>query len=364
MRRLLFLLFLFVLCATLPGRAEGGFLRFCHKVKNYVDSADYKGTEPGYLYRPPQGFVAYTNAYFTGTHINGKYDVSNLMDGKSDLKASLNTRLATMFSAGLSYRGWGLSYSADYSRYDDSEWCFMSYGRTRGLELRIHRANSLSGPVTMQYPGMSRPLEVEANDFRQRTALVNFYWVFNDKRFSLPAAMTHTVVQLRSAGSWLAFANYRHSSLRVTANNDLSQILGKAAIEQGLNERSDFNRMSQSQVSVGGGYAYNLAFAQGHCLLHSSFTPMVSVWHRNRAYYLDYQKAQDGSWELQPGESDIAFHQKFTVNGAMHLNFIYNSMGRWLAGAMGVMNIDWLPGNYLTLYTFDWSVRCFVGFRF
>ena len=105
--------------------------------------------------------------------------------------------------------------------------------------------------------------------------LCNFYWVFNNKKFSLPAALSQTVIQRRSAGSWIAELNYYRSSIK-------PQLRNAGGIYPSI--MVDANKITSSQISLGGGYAYNYVFGNEHCLLHTSFMPMISVWHRNRIY--------------------------------------------------------------------------------
>lgn len=356
----LLLVSLFLLC--LHPLQAGSFRRALLAVKHYVDSADYKGVDSTYLHLPAEGFVVYVNAYFTGTRIVMDYETPE-QTAFPDLSidGNLSTRLATLFSVGVSYRGWGLSYSKDYSRYGDTEWCFMSYGQQRGLELRLHHANSLSGSLNGVRPSDPETYDFDVSDCAHRTALANFYWVFNHHRFSLPAAMTHTVIQQRSAGSWLGFFNYYHGSIRMK-NDDLSLRLGEAILPQGVQGVANFERLSQSQISLGGGYAYNYVFARGRCLLHGSFTPMVSLWHRNRAYF------DVAIWQQSHLQSHSTYTtsipQHFTLNSALHGNFIYNSRGRWVSGLMGVLNTVSLPNSDFTAYTFSWTLRTFVGYRF
>lgn len=343
---------------TVEAHAEG----FWHALKNWVDSADIKGCDTTYLHLPKEGFIGYGNVYLAGTKAFLDYDQGYTQRGIVNVKSHLSTRVATLLSAGISYRGWGLSYSKDFSSHGDSEWSFCSYGQGYGLELRQHNSHSLSGVMDVEESGVEKELNIKANDFHQRMTLGNLYYVFGRKRFSLPAAMSHTIIQKRSSGSWLAILNFWHSA--TTIDDDmLSFPIGEDELAEGITGTAKFRKLSQTQVNVGGGYAYNFIFGDAHCLFHISAMPMVSMWHRNRRYY--DVRLWDSNGQLQHDQSHaIAIGQRLTLNGTVHSSFVYN-FSRYVTGVMAMANIDSFPGkSNFSLYTFDWSSRFFFGVRF
>lgn len=336
-----------------------------YTVKNYVDSADFVGTDPGYLDLPRQGFLLHADGVVTGTHLSLDYQLPQTANGFTTLSGKLNTREAYLTTLGLSYRGWGLSYSRDFSSYGDTEWSFTTHGQRLGFEARLHKSRSLSGDLERTHDDVpAEPLVIEAHHLRQRTVLCNLYYVFNRRRFSLPAAMTQTVVQRRSAGSFLAILNYHHTSSRIS-DPELSFTVGQGYVPSpGQDVRSQFRRLSQSQLSIGGGYAYNYVFPSRSWLLHGSVMPMLSFWHRNRSYFDVSQFDADSQLIQASQHSEALSQQPLTFNCSYHLNLVYNHE-RFLCGVLGLMNIDSLPGHQrFSLYTFDWSVRCLVGYRF
>jgi len=340
-------------------------VKWLYMLKAQVDSADYRGVDPDYLELPEYGFVAYSRASLTGTHLTVDYELPNTTKGDVNLTGRLNTDIARLFSLGISYRGWGLSYSFDMASKGDTEWEFASYGQTYGFEARLHTSNTLSGDLKEHFFDLNAQpvLSIDVQDFKQKTILANFYWVFNHSQFSLPAAMSHTVIQRRSAGSFLAILNLHHAGSRVD-DPDLSFMISPAFATQDEPLRSQFRKLTQTQLSVGGGYAYNYVFPNQQLLLHGSFMPMISLWHRNRTYWDFIQEDESGKF-LKVSTYDSSFGQKaIALNASMHLNLVYNK-GRYLTGLMSMLNIDSLPSKgSLTIYTFDWSSRFFFGIRF
>ncbi len=354
--RLLLLSFLFMLAGE--AHAKG----FWRALKNWVDSADIKGCDTTYLHLPKEGFIAYGNVYLTGTVAFLNFEQSHTQKGTVELSGALHTRLATLLSAGISYRGWGLSYSKDFSKHGDTEWAFCSYGQGYGLETRLHNSYSLSGALSVEENGVDQELDIDVKDCHQRTLLGNFYYVFGHKRFSLPAAMSHTIIQNKSSGSWLAILNYRHA--RTTFDNELlSFFIGNEVLADGTMGDARFRKLSQTQISIGGGYAYNHVFNRGHDLFHISAMPMLSVWHRNRRYYnvriwdMDSQLLKEQSYAE-------AISQKIALNGTIHASLVHN-FSRYVTGVMVMANIDSFPEKEnFSLYTFDWYSRFFFGVRF
>jgi hypothetical protein len=352
-----------LLLSILFGMAGEAHARgFWRELKNWVDSADIKGCDTTYLHLPKEGFIGYGNIFLTGTNLFLNYDQGFTQRGTVNVSGALRTKLATLLSAGVAYRGWGLSYSRDFSWHGDTEWAFCSYGQGYGLETRIHNSNSLSGNLDVEREGIAQDLEVDVKDCHQRTILGNLFYVFNREHFSLPAAMSHTIIQTKSSGSWLVIVNYRHG--RTTVDDEkLSFFIGSEVLDAGKTGNAKFRKLSQTQISVGGGYAYNHIFNRGRTLFHVSGMPMVSVWHRNRRYY-DVRIWDSDSHLVEEQRRAVAISQKISINGTIHSSLVQN-FDKYVMGVMAMANIDSFPEKeHFSLYTFDWSTRFFFGVRF
>ncbi|MBR5717175.1 MAG: DUF4421 family protein [Bacteroidales bacterium] len=352
------LVVLFLLTAMVGQVKAEGFWR---ALKNWVDSADIKGCDTTYLRLPKEGFVGYGNVYLTGSKAYLDYSHIFAQYGTVDVSGTLSTRVASLLSVGVSYRGWGLSYSKDFSKNGDTEWSFCSYGQGYGLETRIHNSYSLSGVLDVEGASIMDKYDIEMKNCHQRLLLGNLYYVFGRKRFSLPAAMSHTIIQKRSSGSWLAILNYRHSATTLAGEHQ-HYFIGDDILDVGDEGMASY-RLSQTQVSLGGGYAYNFIFNDAHCLLHFSAMPMLSIWHRNRRYF-DERTWDSTAQRYQDERHVVAISQKLAINGTIHSSFVYN-FSRYVTGVMVFANIDSFPEKErFSIYTFDWSSRFFFGVRF
>jgi len=349
------------LLAMLTVQAQAG--DWWRKIKNWVDSADVKGCDTAYVRLSDKGFVAYGNTVLTGTHISLRYDYQPGNANGKVLTGQLNTRVATLASVGVSYRGWGLSYSRDFSGYNDTEWAFTTYGQSYGAEFRIHNSHSLAGSLdTLQDVTTQVGYTVDVNACHQKTIIANVYYVSNRGRFSLPAAMSHTVIQRRSCGAWLALLNLHYASTDI--DKGIGMRLSMEFNYDGQYGTGNLYRLVQSQVSLGGGYAYNWVFGSEHNLLHASLMPMVSLYHRNVGHY-NVRYSDRNSQLIRTSREEKELEQLFSFNAAAHLSYVHNS-GPIVTGFQGILNLDNLStrNNRLRLTTYDWYLRFFVGYRF
>lgn len=309
-------------------------------LKQWVDSADIAGADSVFVRLPREGFTVYANSIFTGSNTIVNI-LSTRPNGEKDTnRGHLLTNPSRLVSVGLYYRGWGLAYSHDFSSYGDTDFSYSLYGTRYGLECRYHNSYSLHGNIE----GDGRYLmEINENTGRLRTTVVNAYYVFQRNHFSLPAATSHTTIQRRSAGSWLAAFNYwyggYHSYLDDVSQEDYSHD------ESSLLE----DRISLSHINLGMGYGYNYVFGHEHCMIHGSLTPMINIWHRNRIYD-------------QQGKS--ALSQDLDVDLVAHLHFVYNK-GKFLTGFQCLFNYSDSPEiGEISITTVDWYSRLFIGMRF
>lgn len=305
---------------------------FWRWLKDWADSSDIKGCDTTYVRMPDEGFVAYlmSSPSWASTSLKAH-------DTAGDAEMTLSSRVINMWALRLAYRGWGLSYSRAFKNRDDSEFAFTSYGRRYGFEFRVHSSHDLNGRFSdySQQPAISGEFEGISS---LKSCLLNFYWVFNSKRFSLPAAMSHTTIQRRSAGSWLACTNYVYTKFSFHPDFEMNA--------------DDTKGISFKQVNIGGGYAYNYAFGHEHCLLHASVMPMISIWHQNRAH------VNDGT--VYPIDQ-----QDISLSGMAHLGFVYN-FDRYVTGMSCIYNLSHIysPQEDVSIYVNDFSATAYFGVRF
>lgn len=294
--------------------------------KNWIDSADVKGCDTSYVSLPKEGFAVYLNNTVAGSTAVVDYHFHTGNVGPNGTYSGvLRSRLTYMLALRFSYRGWGLSYSKDFSHNGDSEFSFTTYGQRYGFELRLYDTHTLSGTLTNREVIPNAIYKTSQGDIHQKLLLINLYYVFSRQRFSLPAAMSQTVIQRRSAGSWLALLNYYHTD---------------------MDKAFEYSHVIFRQYSLGGGYAYNYVFAHEHCLLHGALMPMAMVWNHGSS------------------DNNSNLSQEMSVNLTSHVGFVYN-FDRYMAGFSFYYNMEWI--NLKQQYRYidnSFSSTFYLGVRF
>lgn len=157
-----------------------------------------------------------------------------------------------------------------------------------------------------------------------RTVYADAYYVFNNKRFSMPAARTGRLIQKRSVGSFFVMANYNQSRLHMYRM---------------LNYTEEVFR--HNQFSIGAGYGYNWAINGGKLLFSISVIPMFSLvnrethrsWDDPNDVYMQTDPEDDDLWEAYDKHFyDAATYgrdSQFTINGFVRGGINYN-IGRSL----------------------------------
>ncbi len=180
-------------------------------------------------------------------------------------------------------------------------------------------------PVTENHdPVFSHKSDVIPENWDLRTVYADAYYVFNNKKFSMPAARTGRLIQKRSAGSLFVMANFNQSRLHMYRM---------------LNYTEEIFR--HDQFSIGAGYGYNWAINNGKLLFSISVIPMFSLV--NRETHSCWDDPDDAYMKTNPEDVDIwdAYDKhfydastygrdsRFTVNGFVRGGINYH-IGRSL----------------------------------
>lgn len=294
---------------------------------NWVDSADIAGADTSYVRWPKQDLIASVNVTMIHSmlHIQSS---SDLFIDEQQYSGYATSELQVPVSIRLAYRGWGLSYSRSFEDHVDDEFSFSTCGQRYSAELRYQHNRSFTGTIRNAVDSQ-QDFDIQSGDISQKTYYANFCYVFNHKRFSMPAALLQTVVQRRSAGSWLASVSLMRS---IQSFHGLP-----------------FDKITSTKFSIGGGYAYNLAFAHEHCLLHTSFVPLINVYNHNSVF---------------SSEGKSAASESISFNGNMNLSFVYN-VSKYVMGVTSNCFLSWQDlSDYVEVVDLNWSSRVFIGVRF
>ena len=239
------------------------------------------------------------------------------------------------------YRGisaaFSLSPSKILSDISDMMSAINYYSNTFGLDFTFEKVNAFRGRTHLE----SHTHKLSSATNMRQFALTGYY-VFNGKKFSLPAVFNSTWVQKRSAGSFLVQAAFNTG--RVKIGNDLETDEEVASIP----ERIDMN-----SLAIGAGYGYNLV-AGKHWLLHGTAQPSLMVWQNYKLHTTD----RKGNEEVNKMDTD---HINFFLVG--RIGAIY-SWDRYFVGFTSVVQHSKSGKDTdFALRDTQWQARAFFGWR-
>ena len=247
---------------------------------------------------------------------------------KSDYKSTL--------SAGVSYLGASISLAINpaklLGKYHDYELNFQSYGKKIGFDISYQDANKFKG--WRQLDGQDR-VNIPKDLLKLRILNINAFYVFNNRRFSYPAAFAHSYLQKRSAGS-LMFAVSGQGQHGKTKEDNSS-------------ERDFHMDFKMTNIGIGAGYGYNYVPAKGW-LLHISAIPTFIVY---------------SNTSLTVGDTKIPLSYHFpeviiTGRGAVVKQIGNNKF----AGFSSVFNFTNIGNEKsLAIHNIKWLARLYFGFR-
>lgn len=176
-------------------------------------------------------------------------------------------------------------------------------------------------PIDRQEIIKENTTDVQSGFVSTTTLHMQGHYVANSKRFAYSAARTGTRLQTRSAGSFIALADFYFSRAQF-----------KEGIFLGNNER-----FRTYKIAIGGGYGYNWTPNQGRFVLSASALPMLNLvsWARHKTqcpyasredffkqhptYTEEEYQAMLNSYD--PHGTGSAHHIQHTVNRAGRINF-------------------------------------------
>ena len=229
----------------------------------------------------------------------------------SDWNLCFEPPVASSVGFWVGYRGTGFSYSKSLTKNAGRYYSLSSTGAKYGFNFRLRRFNTQDAKIsstdyengqTTQYDStLNMPAPVWI-----RSVYINGYYVFNGRRYSQAAAYNQSVIQRRSAGSFLLGATWYQSSFDYSdIRNFVFMILGHGIY-----------RAKVHQANLGVGYGYNWVPLRG-LVVNVMAMPTISLYNRVKAY------KYETNYDLSPKESvdnygDWNKETKTWANGKTH----------------------------------------------
>ena len=221
----------------------------------------------------------------------------------------------------------------DLSLYSSKLGVDIFYRRT-GNNYKIHKIRGFYDDIPSDY---SEDFSGLKGDIKG----LNLYYIFNNRKFSYPAAFSQSTNQRRNAGTFIAgFSISKHN-----LDFDYQQL--PAYIQERMNPGMKVNKIKYTNANISFGYAYNWVFAR-NCLACLSLTPAIAY------------KASDVDAETQEGK---AWYSKFNLDFLLRAGVVYNN-GKYFVGTSFVgKNYNYHRNNFSLDNGFG-TLQVYVGFNF
>ncbi len=221
----------------------------------------------------------------------------------------------------------------DLSLYSSKLGVDIFYRRT-GNNYKIHKIRGFYDEIPSDYSEDFSGLKVDIKG-------LNLYYIFNNRKFSYPAAFSQSTNQRRNAGTFIAgFSISKHN-----LDFDYQQL--PAYIQERMNPGMKVNKIKYTNANISFGYAYNWVFAR-NCLACLSLTPAIAY------------KASDVDAETQEGK---AWDSKFNLDFLLRAGVVYNN-GKYFVGTSFVgKNYNYHRNNFSLDNGFG-TLQVYVGFNF
>lgn len=316
----------------IEAQAQTRIMQMKERVDSALTARYYKSPyDSEYVVRPEGRLTLKVRLNQSGNDFHAKGTVNGI-DSRADLKTSHKTT----FAMAASYRGLSLGFAINPAKingfYKDYEMNLNYYSSRLSLDASYQRSTTLAGDIERG----DEDSRLESGDITLKVLNVVGYYVFNNRRFSYPAAFTQSYIQRRSAGSWLAGISYQGGSIETT----------EALKERNLNAHD--TRIYIGHLGIGGGYGYNWVVGK-KWLFHFSMLPTFVVYNRNNF--------------TVNGERKRAQHIRFNMIFNERAAIIYNFSSRYFAGLTLAMNNFIFDDEYVVVNQNKWRVRGFFGLR-
>lgn len=221
----------------------------------------------------------------------------------------------------------------DLSLYSSKLGVDIFYRRT-GNNYKIHKIRGFYDEIPSDYSEDFSGLKVDIKG-------LNLYYIFNNRKFSYPAAFSQSTNQRRNAGTFIAgFSISKHN-----LDFDYQQL--PAYIQERMNPGMKVNKIKYTNANISFGYAYNWVFAR-NCLACLSLTPAIAY------------KTSDVDAETQEGK---AWYSKFNLDFLLRAGVVYNN-GKYFVGTSFVgKNYNYHRNNFSLDNGFG-TLQVYVGFNF
>lgn len=221
----------------------------------------------------------------------------------------------------------------DLSLYSSKIGVDIFYHRT-GNSYRIDKATGFSEHLPSNYSEDFSGLKVKMKG-------LNLYYIFNNRRFSYPAAFSQSTNQRRSTGSFIAgFSTSTHN-----LNFDYTKL--PDIIQETMNPGMKVKHIKYTNISLNFGYAYNWVFAR-NCLACLSLSPAIAY----KTSRIEKEENEKKDW-----------YKNFNIDFIVRAGIVYNNSKYFVGTSFVGRTYDYYRNNFSLNNGFG-TLQIYAGFNF
>ena len=299
-----------------PADSTATIIRRLHQLQNFLDNKAKKKVDPNFIEVPDKPWRVIMRYKENAVDVDFSNTLESLEPGNNshlDWKLCFEPPVAASIGFWVGYRGTGISFSKSLAKNAGRYFSISTTGAKYGFNFRLRRFSTSA--VRLETDAHIEGQEVAEYDEEDnmlspvwiRSAYVNGYYVFNGRRYSQAAAYNQSVIQRRSAGSFLLGATWYQSSF------DYSDIKNSIFMELARS----VGHIKVHQANIGIGYGYNFVPFRGF-VINAMAMPTFSVYNRVKIYKYDFNYSLfiDGKETDNYGEWNS--ETKTWANGEIH----------------------------------------------
>ena len=207
--------------------------------------------------------------------------------------------------------------------------------RSTGNDYKIHKVSGFSDEIPSNY-------SEDFNGLKVKMKGLNLYYIFNNRRFSYPAAFSQSTNQRRNAGSFIAGFSVS------THNLDFDYTKLPKIIQENMNPGMKVKHIKYTNISLNVGYAYNWVFAR-NCLACLSFNPAVA-YKTSRIEKTEEREADD-------------WYKNFNIDFILRAGVVYNNSKYFVGTSFVGRTYDYYKNSFSLNNGFG-ILQVYAGFNF
>lgn len=221
----------------------------------------------------------------------------------------------------------------DLSLYSSKLGVDIFYRRT-GNDYKIHKVSGFSDRVPSDFSQDFDGLKVDMKG-------LNLYYIFNNRRFSYPAAFSQSTNQRRNAGSMIA-------GLSISTHNlDFDYNKLPLIIQETMSPGMKVNHIKYTNISLNFGYAYNWVFAR-NCLACLSLSPAIAY----KTSRIENASEKTNDW-----------YKNFNIDFILRAGVVYNNSKYFVGTSFLGRTYDYYRDNFSLNNGFG-TLQVYAGFNF